>query len=122
MAVFVPKMLVLGLAGALALAACNRTDGKSQGDTSPSERITMTVTADGFVPARTHVKVGKPVTLVVTREVEQTCATDLVIKDYGVNRALPRGETVEIQFTPSKKGPIPYSCAMGMVSGELTAE
>ena len=121
MAVLVPKILVLGFVGALALTACQRTDGNSQG-AAPSERITMAVTADGFVPARTHVKVGKPVTLVVTRGVEQTCATDLVIKDYGVNRALPRGQTVEIQFTPSKKGPIPYSCAMGMVSGELTAE
>lgn len=27
-----------------------------------------------------------------------------------------------IRFTPSKEWPIPYSCAMGMVSGELTAE
>jgi hypothetical protein len=122
MAVFVPRILVVAFAGALALAACNRTDGQSEGGPSPSDRIPMTVTADGFVPARTHVKVGKPVTLLVTREVEQTCATDLVIKDYGVNRALPRGQTVEIQFTPTKKGPIPYSCAMGMVSGELTAE
>jgi len=122
MAVFVPKLLVLGFVGALALAACNRTDGKSEGDSASSERITMAVTADGFVPARTHVKVGKPVTLLVTREVEQTCATDLVIKDYGVNRPLPRGQTVEIQFTPTKKGPIPYSCAMGMASGALTAE
>lgn len=122
MAIFLPKLLVVGCVGALALTACNRPDGKSESGASPSERITMAVTADGFVPARTHVKVGTPVTLVVTREVEQTCATDLVIKDYGVNRPLPRGQTVEIQFTPTKKGPIPYSCAMGMVSGELTAE
>ena len=122
MAVCVRKILGLGCVGVLALTACHRTDGNSEGGAAQSDRITMAVTADGFVPARTHVKVGTPVTLLVTREVEQTCATDLVIKDYGVNRPLPRGQTVEIQFTPSKKGPIPYSCAMGMVSGELTAD
>jgi plastocyanin len=84
--------------------------------------LEITVTNDGFVPARAKVKVGQPVTLVVTRKVERTCATDLVIKDYGVNKPLPQGERVEVTFTPTKPGPIRYACAMDMVAGELVAE
>ncbi len=84
--------------------------------------IAVAVTADGFVPARSRVKVGEPVTLVVTRQVERTCATEIVIKDYGINKPLPHGQPVEITFTPTKPGSIHYACAMDMVGGELVAE
>lgn len=84
--------------------------------------LEISVTSDGFVPERAKVRVGQPITLVVTRKVERTCATDIVIKDYGVNKPLPQGERVEVTFTPTKPGPIRFACAMDMVSGELVAE
>ena len=87
-----------------------------------AQRIEIAVTADGFVPTGTRIKVGQPVTLVVTGQVERTCATDIVIKDYGVNKALPQSRPVEVTFTPTKAGPIRYACAMDMVAGELVAE
>ena len=113
----------LVLAVSLALSACSRNSsdaGASQH--ALASRIAIAVTADGFVPAQTHVKVGQPVTLVVTRQVAKTCATDIVIKDYAVNQPLPENQPVEITFTPTKAGPIRYACAMNMVSGELVAE
>lgn len=84
--------------------------------------LELAVTSDGFVPARAKVKVGEPVTLFVTRKVQNTCATDIVIKDYGVNQPLPEGQRVQVTLTPKKPGPIRYACAMDMVSGELVAE
>jgi plastocyanin domain-containing protein len=84
--------------------------------------VRIEVTGEGFVPARAAVKAGQPVTLVVTRKTERTCATQIVIKDYGVDRALPVGQAVEVTFTPKKTGPIRYACAMDMVAGELVAE
>jgi plastocyanin domain-containing protein len=80
------------------------------------------VTSDGFVPARAKVKVGQPVTLRVTRKVDRTCATDIVIKDYDINKPLPNGQTVEVTFTPAKAGSIRFACPMDMISGELIAE
>jgi len=84
--------------------------------------LEIAVTNDGFVPARAKVKVGEPVKLVVTRKVENTCATDIVIKDYDINKPLPQGQRVELTLTPKKPGPIRFACAMDMVSGELVAE
>jgi plastocyanin domain-containing protein len=84
--------------------------------------LEISVTSDGFVPAHAKVKVGEPVTLIVTRKVENTCATDLVIKDYGINKPLPTGTRVEVTLTPKAPGPIGYACAMDMVKVELLAE
>ncbi len=60
--------------------------------------------------------------LVITRKVENTCATDIVIKDYGINKPLPLNIPVEITFTPTKPGRIRYSCPMDMITGEIVAE
>lgn len=87
-----------------------------------AQRVDILVTADGFVPAKTKVKVGQPVTLVVTRKVGRTCATDIVIKDYGVNKPLPVNVPVEVMLTPRQAGPIRFACAMDMIGGELIAE
>jgi len=117
------------LAGSLVLAACSRNGSPSstrEASAAPAQasgqRIDIAVTADGFVPAQARVKVGQPVTLMVTRQVEHTCATDIVIKDYGVNKPLPKDQAVEVTFTPTKPGPIRYACAMDMIAGELVAE
>lgn len=84
--------------------------------------LDIAVTSEGFVPARARVKVGEPVTLAVTRTVERTCATEIVIKEYGINKPLPHGQRVDVTFTPTKPGPIRYACAMDMVAGVLVAE
>jgi len=76
----------------------------------------------GFVPAKAQLKVGEPVTLVVTRKVERTCATEVVIRDYGVRQPLPLGAPVEVTLTPRKAGAIRFACAMDMIAGELVAQ
>ena len=86
-------------------------------------RVEISVTKDGFViPRPQRLKAGQPVTLVVTRQGERTCATDIVLKDFGLSRPLPLQETVELSFTPSKAGKVRFACAMDMLAGELTVE
>ena len=115
------------LAAAPALAqdphAGHHAPAKAGAETAPkSQRIEIAVTAEGFVPAQTKIKAGQPVTLVVTRKVERTCVTDIVLKDFGLKKPLPLNEPVEVTFTPAKPGPVRFTCAMGMVAGELVAE
>ena len=117
------------LVSALALFSCTRGDGTpapapAHTAVSPGQasKIAIAVTADGFVPAQTRVKVGQPVTLVVTRQVDRTCATEIVIKDYQINQPLPKDQPVEVTFTPTQPGSIRYACAMDMIAGELVAE
>ena len=86
------------------------------------QRVVLTVTKNGFEPATVRVKAGQPVTLVVTRVVERTCATDIVIKDYGIRKPLPLKQAVVIRLTPRHPGAIRYACARDMVAGTLVAE
>jgi plastocyanin domain-containing protein len=84
--------------------------------------IELSVTSDGFVPSSVKVRAGQPLKLVVTRKVEKTCATDIVIEDFSINKPLPLNVPVEVGFTPTKPGKIRYSCAMNMIVGELVVE
>ena len=108
--------LAVAVSGASALAK-----GKEQRK-APEQVVTMEVTVEGFVPAQVKVKAGQPVKLVVTRKTDRTCATEIVIKDFGINKPLPLNQPVEITFTPSKKGQIRYACAMDMIAGVIMVE
>jgi plastocyanin domain-containing protein len=82
----------------------------------------MEVTGEGFVPALVKVKAGQPVKLVVTRKTDRTCATEIVIKEFGINKPLPLNQPVEITFTPIKAGKLRYACAMDMIAGVIIVE
>jgi plastocyanin domain-containing protein len=86
------------------------------------QRVAITVTKKGFEPAAVRLKAGQPVRLVVTRKVERTCATEIVIKSHGINQPLPMNKPVEVRFTPRKTGAIRYACAMDMIAGSLIIE
>ena len=105
-------------AGALALTLAGCTAAEKQ----DSNRVAISVTEQGFEPQTVKVSAGRPVTLVVTRRTSKTCATDLVMADYGINQPLPLGEAVEISFTPKGPGEIHYACAMDMYKGTIQAE
>jgi hypothetical protein len=81
-------------------------------------RVEVQVTEAGFVPDTITGQVGKPITLVVTRKTDRTCARELVIKGQPGKTELPLDHGVEVTFTPTAAGHLPFGCAMGMmVSG-----
>jgi plastocyanin domain-containing protein len=84
--------------------------------------VNLDVTAKGFVPAKIEVTAGRPVKLVVTRKTDQTCAKDIVIKDFNISKPLPLNRPVEVTFTPSKSGHIRYACAMDMIAGVIIVD
>ncbi len=86
-----------------------------------SGRVELAVTDEGFEPAKVAVVAGKPVTLVVTRKTDKTCATELVLKDYEIRQELPLNQAVEITFTPREAGEIRYACGMDMIAGTIVA-
>jgi plastocyanin domain-containing protein len=115
----------------LLLAACSRGDDKErwQGPAAPAaapaagRTIELSVTDDGFVPTPVAVVANQPVTLKVTRKTDKTCATDIVIPDYGIEKKLPLNQTVAITFTPTKSGELVYGCSMDqMIRGVLTVQ
>lgn len=85
--------------------------------------IELTVTEKGFEPTPVKVKKGEPLKLVITRKTTRTCATEIVIKDYEIQTALPLDKAVTIELTPTKSGELKYGCAMGqMIHGVLLVE
>ena len=75
---------------ALALAA-----GCTAG-TPKSTEVHVAVTDDGFVPKVVTVEKGRPATLVITRRVEATCATEAVFAGTGEKFPLPLNQEVRI--------------------------
>ncbi|HEX9241426.1 MAG TPA: cupredoxin domain-containing protein [Anaeromyxobacter sp.] len=100
------------LAAVLAAAACSDRGGAA----AP---VRITVTRNGYEPWRVEARKGVPLTLVVTRTTDETCATELVLPEYGIDRKLPLNEPVTIAFTPARAGTLRYACAMKMFQGEI---
>ncbi|HUT78730.1 MAG TPA: cupredoxin domain-containing protein [Polyangia bacterium] len=117
-------------AALLMATACGKdSQTPGQGRTKPEDGavrqaqvIEISVTAEGFVPAEVEAKAGRPVKLMVTRKLENTCATEIVIKEFGINRPLPLNRVVEVGFTPTKPGEIRFACAMDMIAGVIIVE
>lgn len=81
--------------------------------------VEMQVTDEGFVPSQVKVQKGQKTRLVITRKTDRTCATEIVIKDYGINTPLPLNKAVNVELTPKASGEIKYACAMNMIGGVL---
>ena len=89
----------------------------------PGKTVAMEVTSEGFVPAKVTVKKGEQLNLVITRKVNDTCATEIIIDEYAIKKKLPLNEAVTVSFVPQKAGQLKYGCAMGkMVGGVLFIE
>jgi plastocyanin domain-containing protein len=93
----------------LALPACT-------GDSGP---VKITVTKNGFEPPTVKARAGQPLTLVVTRTTDVTCATEFVLPEEDLNVPLPLDQPVTIAFTPKQPGKLRYSCAMKMIFGDI---
>ncbi len=106
----------------LTLAVAVLTGCSAKAVPTGGQRVAIHVTENGFEPAVVNVKAGSPVTLLVTRLTDQTCATELVIKAENVHQSLPLNHQVAITFTPEHKGDVTYVCGMDMLKGTIRVE
>lgn len=117
------KSTLVSVIGALVITfSASATLAKATPAKSAAQVIEMSVTGEGFVPAQIKVKAGQPVKLIVTRKTDRTCATEIVIKDFGIKQPLPLNQAVEVTFTPTKAGSFRYACAMDMIAGVIIVE
>ena len=86
------------------------------------KRVVVEVTQDGFVPKEIPAKVGQPITLVVTRKTDLTCAKQIVFAGLGVSKDLPMNQAVEVTVTPTQEGDLRFACDMDMVAGKLVVQ
>ena len=105
------------LAAVVVLAGCAAREA------SPPGAVAITVTENGFEPAVADVPRGKPVTLIVTRRTDKTCATEMVF-EAPVNQSydLPLGKPVRIELAAGVSDTLRYACGMDMIRGMIVAK
>ncbi len=81
--------------------------------------VTINVTSSGYTTKENTLKVGVPVKLTFKSTNVAGCVQVFTIPTYNIKKLLPENGTDEITFTPTKKGRLPFSCAMGMYTGEF---
>ena len=111
---------LLALAGGLVVLASAGCHSSPKATPHASDNtVRIAITENGFEPDHATVKSGKPVTLVVTRKTDDTCARSIVVPDAKVNAKLPLNQPVTVSFTPSKAGNVGFQCGMGMLKGNI---
>jgi len=108
--------------GVVVVMALAVVSGCGAGGGGP-QRVRVSVTEAGFVPSRVTVKRGRPVEVVFTRQLEQTCATDVVFPTLHRGYDLPIHKDVTVELAAADiRDTLRYSCSMEMQHGMLVAK
>ena len=81
--------------------------------------VKMNVTAQGYSPNSFTVKQGVPVRWEINGANVFGCQVSLVAPKANLQATLKQGSNV-LEFTPKEKGPLNFSCGMGMYKGSFT--
>ena len=84
-----------------------------------SQSARVTITQMGFEPVALRLKRGVRARVTFLRTTDDTCATEILMPAYGINRSLPLNRAVTINFTPTRTGEFAFTCGMNMHRGKL---
>jgi len=82
-----------------------------------AQKITLSMKNYNYYPNTVKVEVGKPVRIYLDSSVVG-CYRSFTIRDFGIAKYLKTPNDY-VEFTPTKKGTIPFSCLMGMGQGKI---
>ena len=91
----------------------------ARGPQAPPGSVLVTVTMIGFDPDLIEAKAGQPLKLAFFRPNAANCGREVVFPDLGIRKELPPGQTVVVDITPTKTGPLGFECGMKMLKGQL---
>ena len=110
-----PLLRTSGLVNRVPATGANMT----QGPHAPPGSVLVNVTMVGFDPELIEAKAGQPLKLAFFRPNAANCAREVVFPGLGIRKELPPGQTVVVDITPPKSGPIGFECGMKMLKGQL---
>ena len=114
--------VMLFLTSALCLTSNVHAQHRTKRKKAILQKVTVALTEKGYEPDSLKLRRGVPAQVTFIRKVSATCATELVIPEYDIKRALPLNEPVLVAFTPNKAGRFTFSCGMGMLKGSLVVQ
>ncbi len=85
----------------------------------PPGSVLVNVNMIGFDPATIDAKVGQPIKLAFFRPNAANCVREVIFPTLGIRKELPPGETVVVDITPIRSGPLLFECGMKMRKGQL---
>ena len=91
----------------------------TQGPHAPPGSVLVNVSMTGFDPELIPAKAGQPLKLAFFRPNAANCAREVVFPDLGIRKELPPGQTVVVDITTPKSGPLGFECGMKMLKGQL---
>ncbi len=80
--------------------------------------VRMVENSKGYSPNKFAIEKGVPVRWEIDAQAVYSCASSLVVSKLDIRKTLESGINI-IEFTPEEVGRIPFSCSMGMYSGEF---
>jgi plastocyanin domain-containing protein len=91
--------------------------------TAPANgRVSVLVDGEGYHPNTVRARAGQQLTLVFTRNTDETCGQQLVFPTINVRRDLPLNQPVEVSLTVPATGSIGFTCGMNMYQGSVTVQ
>lgn len=101
-----------------ASAGCNKKTDAAPA-TASTGPVAITVDGDGFKPSSVTFKKGTPGTLIFTRTVDDTCATEVVFPQLDIKKDLPKNTPVTITVPTDKEQKLTFQCGMGMYKSSV---
>ncbi len=93
--------------------------GSGVTDNSDVQIVRMAETGRGYEPNQFTITKGKPVRWIIDAQAPYSCASSVIIPALNIQKRLKPGENI-IEFTPTQTGSLPFSCSMGMYTGNFT--
>ncbi|MDP3733210.1 MAG: sulfite exporter TauE/SafE family protein, partial [Candidatus Daviesbacteria bacterium] len=81
------------------------------------QMVDIAVFPTGYSPNNVQVKPGIPVRLNLKSGGRLGCTSQFRIPSLGISKNIPLSGITQVDFTPSMKGKITFTCSMGMYSG-----
>ena len=98
----------------------NQTQGKVAGvNAAGVQEVAITVLPRGYLASASTLKAGTPVKLDLTTNNIIGCTRAFNIPVLKISKVLPQTGTETIEFTPTNKGRLVYTCSMGMYTGSF---
>lgn len=106
------------VACALPLGGCSKKNDSAPAPVQTGA-VAITVDGDGFKPSSVTFKKGAPASLIFTRTVDDTCATEVVFPQLDIKKELPKNTPVTITVPTDKEQKLTFQCGMGMYKSSV---
>jgi plastocyanin domain-containing protein len=97
--------------------------GQANVDNGVQVLKTVYTSANDISPNQFRVTAGKPVSLEIDAKDDGSgCMSAIMVPGLSQSQLLTAGKVIKLVFTPTKKGKLPITCAMGVPRGYINVE